>query len=786
MTFAQPFADYEILDRVGAGAMGTVFKARHKKLNRIVALKVLKPSLARDVRYVERLRREARIVASLNDPNIVTGYDIGEEGGYHFFVMEFVEGKSLRALLTEWGMFAEEYVRRVARQVGRALDHAYQRGVIHRDVKPGNILIDEAGTVKLTDMGLAKGPADLTLTRDGATVGTPQYISPEQARNPQDVDVRSDLYSLGATLYHMATGIPPFQGSTMAELITNVLNETPVSPLAINPALSEGLSLVIRKLLVKDLRVRYQTPRELLDDLDRIDRSEAPAVDVARLSDDESDRSRWVAKSLLVAALTVLLAVAWWLGMQARDLAIVVPTGDEFLAHLDAELQTLPTPGERFQRLVAVGPAPPPGTATSVEQRKQLAMAELQMALGVVVASLLEEGWPELQTWLCDPAVWPDRARCERERIQPRLRREVGVVLGQMPVNLRPERLEELLSNIDHCLAQRDTDLLVRFDHFLTSTLPAIVEGRIRAGHFAEADQFWRDGVATFCDRVHEPAKERLSDSLVRRVEEKHALAKQAAQSALDTAETERALAMRAEVSAFVDDSSARLRDGLLPEIADERARSFRRDFLQVWPASGRFRIGSADPWSHIEQQLGGLQQQILNAIAQRAEQRFEQRCDLAWRTFCHGSADDALRVLEETTEAPAHLQMALQQQRSALQAARTVAKAMLLGIASSGRTVAFPRGSHLAVELRAEARDDGVHLFSEVSGQPARRAQLSEFRFTNLLTRMRQLGVDPLHSVPRDQLSLGLAVSAMAADDLADVGTLLGELRRPELAFLL
>ena len=187
--FDQPFQDYEILDRVGGGAMGTVFKARQKRLNRVVALKILKPSLARDKRYVDRLRREARIVASLSHPHIVAGYDLGEEGGYHFFVMEFVEGKSLRQLLVEWGMFAEEYVLRVARQVAEALDHAYERDIIHRDIKPGNVLINENGSVKLTDMGLAKGPADLTLTRDGATVGTPMYVSPEQARNPQDLSL---------------------------------------------------------------------------------------------------------------------------------------------------------------------------------------------------------------------------------------------------------------------------------------------------------------------------------------------------------------------------------------------------------------------------------------------------------------------------------------------------------------------------------------------------------------------------------------------------------------------
>ena len=141
----QPFQDYEILDRVGAGAMGTVFKARHQRLNRIVALKILKPSLARDSRYVKRLRREARIVASLSHPHIVTGYDLGEESGYHFFVMEFVEGKSLRQLLVEWGMFSEDYVLRVARETCEALDHAYQRDVIHRDIKPENLLLDLKG-----------------------------------------------------------------------------------------------------------------------------------------------------------------------------------------------------------------------------------------------------------------------------------------------------------------------------------------------------------------------------------------------------------------------------------------------------------------------------------------------------------------------------------------------------------------------------------------------------------------------------------------------------------------
>ena len=352
MSFAQPFHDYEILDRVGAGAMGTVFKARQHKLGRIVALKVLRPSLARDGHYVERLKREARIVAALNHPNIVAGYDLGEENGYHYFVMEFVEGKSLRALLGEWGIFSEERVLDVATQVASALDHAFECGVIHRDIKPGNILIDEAGGVKLTDMGLAKGPADMALTRDGATVGTPQYISPEQAKNPQDVDVRGDLYSLGATLYHMATGQPPFPGDSLAEVITKVLSETPEPPGDLNPELSEGLVLVIRKLMAKNLRLRYQTPRELLDDLDRVRQDMPPNVDASRLSVGELDEAPkvwlWTLLTLGGAAL-VLLAV--WLGMQMRSDPGRTDASNEYLVQLESELEGLPTHSKRLSRL---------------------------------------------------------------------------------------------------------------------------------------------------------------------------------------------------------------------------------------------------------------------------------------------------------------------------------------------------------------------------------------------------------------------------------------------------
>src|SRR5262245_7221720 len=401
MTFAQPFSDYEILDRVGAGAMGTVFKARHKKLNRIVALKVLKPSLARDARYVDRLRREARIVASLNDPHIVTGYDLGEEGGYHFFVMEFIEGKSLRALLVEWGMFAGEAGRAGGAQVAQARDPADQRGVIHRDIKPGNILIDEAGVAKWTDMGLAKGPADLTLTRDGATVGTPQYISPEQARNPQDVDVRSDLYSLGATLYHMATGQPPFKGDTMAAVLTKVLHEVPPAPRDLNPALSEGLSLVIRKLLAKNLALRYQTPRELLDDLERVQKAMPPAVDESRLVAGETGPQPSAVKATLVALLAcAVVAGAIWLGTYLRGDGAAAPTPDAFLADLEQKLGSLPTQRDRWQRLLQAEPAAPTGSLSGIQAQRRKIEERLEESIRAIVADLQGDHWAQTQAWL--------------------------------------------------------------------------------------------------------------------------------------------------------------------------------------------------------------------------------------------------------------------------------------------------------------------------------------------------------------------------------------------------
>ena len=310
--FAQPFKDYEILGRLGSGGMGTVFKARHRKTGEMVALKVLRPSLSRNDRHVERLRREAAFGLRFDHPNLVKIYGMYEEDGYHFLVMQYVEGKSLKSLLRTWGRFPEDQVIELGIQMASALAHSHGHGVIHRDVKPGNILIDEEGHAMLTDLGLAKGETDTTLTQDGSTVGTPQYMSPEQAQDPKSVGVEGDLYSLGATLFHMSVGQPPFDGDSIGQVITKLLHQKAESADSINPDVGAGLNLVLGRLLLKDPKLRYRSAEELLADLRLIESGHAPRVDPRILERDVILVDRpWYRQpvSLSLAGLLVALSI---------------------------------------------------------------------------------------------------------------------------------------------------------------------------------------------------------------------------------------------------------------------------------------------------------------------------------------------------------------------------------------------------------------------------------------------------------------------------------------------
>ncbi len=281
--------NYEILGRIGRGGMGAVFRARQINMDRVIALKILPPSLAKQPTFIDRFMREARASAKLNHPNIVNGIDVGQQGGLYYFAMEYIEGSSLKSVIDKEERLPEERAVEITREIALALEHAHTHGILHRDIKPDNILIDKNGTAKLCDLGLAhlatESEDEKSLTQSGRAVGTPHYISPEQARGAADLDATTDLYSLGATLYHMVTGVTVFQGATAVVIMTKHLSEKPVHPGDFGADLSEGVLKVLAKLLQKNRTDRYTSARKLADDLERLLQHKEPKF--AELSADK-------------------------------------------------------------------------------------------------------------------------------------------------------------------------------------------------------------------------------------------------------------------------------------------------------------------------------------------------------------------------------------------------------------------------------------------------------------------------------------------------------------------
>jgi len=259
---------YRIIEKVGSGTMGTVYKAKQVSLDRVVALKVLSPHLARNRDYVEQFMREARAVARLNHPNVISGIDVGEVDGIRYFVMEYASGLTVGELIKRGGAMDETRVARVAIQIARALEHAHEAGLVHRDVKPDNILITKNGTAKLCDLGLAKDRPE-----GGRALGTPHYISPEQAEGIVEADIRADLYSFGATLYHMLAGRTPFEGKAKAVMVKH-LSEEPQPLREVDPDLSPAMDEIVRRLMRKKREERYQSPRELIGALEAYEASQ--------------------------------------------------------------------------------------------------------------------------------------------------------------------------------------------------------------------------------------------------------------------------------------------------------------------------------------------------------------------------------------------------------------------------------------------------------------------------------------------------------------------------------
>jgi len=318
---SQVIDHYRILRRLGAGGMGEVYEAEDLRLGRHAALKFLPDAVANNPHTMERFAREARAASSLDHPNICTIYEVGEHEGRAFLAMQLLEGKTLRECIGGLPM-ALDHVLDIGIQIADALDATHSRGIIHRDIKPSNIFITTRGQAKLLDFGLAKMnapktaaavavPNGSTLTEDAVSsadsiVGTVGYMSPEQALG-KELDARSDLFSLGAVLYEMATGVVPFSGSTTAAIFDSILNKQPIPPLRLNPAIPEELDHIIRKALEKDREVRSQTAAEIRADLKRLKRdtsSDRVAVPVpAAVAPAKVRRGLWTAIGVSLAAL---------------------------------------------------------------------------------------------------------------------------------------------------------------------------------------------------------------------------------------------------------------------------------------------------------------------------------------------------------------------------------------------------------------------------------------------------------------------------------------------------
>lgn len=277
---AQQIPGYVLMSKLGAGAMAAVYKARQVSLDRTVAIKILPKRMSSNKEFVERFYKEGKAAAKLNHPNIVGAVDVGEANGYHYFVMEYVEGATVFDKLDRGERYEEKEAINIIAQICRALVHAHAAGFIHRDVKPKNIMITPSGVAKLADMGLAREASDeqAAMAEAGKAYGTPYYISPEQIRGELNIDARADIYSLGATFYHMVTGQVPFDAPTPSAVMHKHLKEELTPPDHVVSNLSSGVAEIIELAMAKKASHRYASAEDMLTDLERVARGEPPLV----------------------------------------------------------------------------------------------------------------------------------------------------------------------------------------------------------------------------------------------------------------------------------------------------------------------------------------------------------------------------------------------------------------------------------------------------------------------------------------------------------------------------
>jgi serine/threonine-protein kinase len=484
---------YAVHAVIGRGATGVVYRATQLAVDRSVAIKVLHPELSARKKAVARLQREARTTARLAHPGIVSAIDMGHTaGGLWWYAMELVEGPSLADMLKEKQKLGERAALRLFIPLCEALQHAFEAGVVHRDVKPANILIDATGRARLVDLGLAFTETDPLLTGSGAgTLGTPHYVSPEQARNPESADVRSDIWSLGATLYHAVCGRPPFAGESVAEILSGVLYARVQDPCEVEPSVSKGLALVLRKCLARMPERRYQEPRELLADLERLRERLPVAVEKKALDPlrrEHDPLARWLSFGGVALAVAVAVGLVAW-----RPWSHTTSTG------IDPGAQRTYEPLEKVARAVERGtnPArwasglaqleslrpelPPEAKQRFDELQRDLAFGSRQ-AREAFVAGFKGEFLGALASGdLIGAAALLDSAE---ERIQVVLAPQTPAQAEGVRSELRLEGLASRYALAEQAAADDAVDLLRR--HYREVVLPAVDE-RIAAGRWTEA-----------------------------------------------------------------------------------------------------------------------------------------------------------------------------------------------------------------------------------------------------------------------------------------------------------
>ena len=421
---------YELSHLVARGGMAEVYRAHDRLLDRPVALKVLFPELSVDRAFVERFRREAQAAANLSHPNIVPVFDWGEDGGTYFIVMEFIDGRALSSILRSAGPMHPDRAAEIGADVAVALAYAHRHGVIHRDVKPGNVLITEDGIVKVTDFGIARAiNTEESLTQTGAVMGTATYFSPEQAEG-LGVDARSDIYSLGVVLFEMVTGRPPFMGDTPVAVASKHVRENPPAPRDINPSVPPDLEAIILKCLAKSPEYRYATGDDLKVDLLRFREGRAVGAvappmafptagttqalpysgtqtlaQIAGQDTEEPDGSRTglyagILVVLLVALIVVVVflgqSLGWWhLGGAANSVAVPdvtsqpVTSAEHTLHEAGLKWSVHPDPSSKAPNTEVVRTSP--GQGTSVAKGSSVELITGGAGAPVKVPSLVDQ-----------------------------------------------------------------------------------------------------------------------------------------------------------------------------------------------------------------------------------------------------------------------------------------------------------------------------------------------------------------------------------------------------------